>query len=124
MENLLGESPKFRISEWQKQDSENIYTLKRNTAWNEDKKKETLTKGTIEKGHYKPGIGKPPNELIDFEKLRHKDIGVVSFINPKLWKKAKWRGTAYLTTKKTKYPPLIALGFKNEEAAKKYLGAG
>ena len=63
----------------------------------------------------KPGDGEPPEELIDSERLTHRDIKVQDLIKIRLWDRTVWCGTGFAI-----YPngdiELIVL-FDNEQAA-------
>lgn len=48
---------------------------------------------------------------------RHTDVSVHTVINPHLWKKARWRGTAYASFGED-YPPIIGLMFDETETGK------
>lgn len=60
----------------------------------------------------------PPEELSDVEHLKHRDRQVFSLINIPLWNKAGWSGTIYATPEDRTALPLLALGFKDEDAGK------
>ena len=59
-------------------------------------------------------------EQVDINTIgkNHRDLDVRSIINIHLWDRAKWRGTAFFHFAPDQ-PPLLALMFENEEAARK-----
>ncbi|MCG6558278.1 hypothetical protein MB818_08710 [Ruegeria sp. 1NDH52C] len=64
---------------------------------------------------FNPGKGEPPPDLVDFDRLSHRQRRVLSPINLKKWDKAGWIGVAMGT-----YPgvtPILGLIFENEGAA-------
>lgn len=69
-----------------------------------------------EDGTPKFGQGEPPPDLVDFNRITHKQRRVVSPINIKKWDKAKWIGVAVGTSPGA--APFLGLIFKNENAAR------
>lgn len=62
-----------------------------------------------------PGEGEPPPDLVDLDRLSHRQRRILSPINLKKWDKAGWKGVAMGT-----YPgvtPILGLIFENEGAA-------
>ena len=63
----------------------------------------------------KPGEGEPPEELLDGEKLTHRDIKIQGLIKIRLWDRTVWRGTGFAI-----YPdgtPELILLYEDEQAA-------
>ena len=60
----------------------------------------------------------PPSETVGTAIDSHQGITVRSVINVPLWERAKWSGAAYLAFA-AKAPPIVALLFRNREAAEK-----
>jgi hypothetical protein len=63
------------------------------------------------------GVGEPPEELLNTERLRHGQRRVLSLIDVELWSAAEWGGVA--TALYRSGPPVLALLFKNEEPARR-----
>lgn len=113
IENILGEAPKFRLSDWEVMAGAKRFALQRDVSWNHGINK-TIDKEAANDTTFMPGKGELPDELFGIDKLKHKDRKVISLINIPLWDKAEWRGTLYM-----RYPdslPVLAIGFKNAEA--------
>ncbi len=113
IENILGEAPKFRPSDWEVLVGTERFALQRDISWNHGIK-QTIDNEESEHASFMPGKGEPPDELFGIDKLKHKDRKVISLINIPLWDKAEWRGTLYM-----RYPdslPVLAIGFRNAEA--------
>jgi hypothetical protein len=112
--NILGISPKFRLSDWEPQGAAKSFPVQRKVAWNdglpkaEEKPAEAPLKTSEEE---------PPDELFGVDSLKHKDRRVLSLINIPLWDKAEWRGTAYLWHRDV--TPTLSLGFGKPELGKR-----
>ena len=114
MENILGQTPRFTLSDWEKFAGSNRYELRRNLPWHHGET--VINNSKTEVASLRPGKGEPPANLIDIDHLKHKDRPVISLINVPLWNKAEWGATAYIC-----YPeaiPILVLGYKNSEAAR------
>lgn len=112
--NILGASPKFRLSDWEPQGAAKSFPVKRNVAWDDGLPSPPEEK--LSEARLRPGEGEPPDELFGVDSLKHKDRRVLSLINIPLWDKAEWRGTAYLW-----HPgvtPTLSLGFDKPELGK------
>lgn len=116
LENILGHSPKLRLSDWESDDIQERFPLKRQAAWYEGSD-EVGDEETVSIFN-KIGQGDPPQDLFDNDKLKHRDIRVFSLINQALWNKAGWQATAYPYFPDSDQPPFIALGFTDAEAGK------
>jgi len=113
--NIVGNAPKFRISDWEKPHTKALFPLRRTSEWNENLKKE-LPKAP---GHeLKPGEGAPPSNLLDFSNLKHKERKVLSLINIPLWDRARWTATIYAFVANSNQPPILGLAFNDANAGK------
>ena len=116
--NILGEKPKYHLSDWNIGKKIRCFFLKREKTWNEDLE-QTVERGKEEKLIFpKIGEGLPKKKLFGIDNLKHSERPVFSLINVPLWNKAEWKATAYIYSPDIEAVPIIALGFRNEEAAK------
>lgn len=61
-----------------------------------------------------------PDKLQDFKVTKHNDTRVLTIINQRLWDKAKWAGTGFISTiEESNEPPVIALMFEDQDSATK-----
>jgi hypothetical protein len=112
--NILGTSPKFRLSDWEPQGAAKSFPVQRNVAWDDG-----LPSPPKEKRSETPlstGEGEPPDKLFGVDSLKHKDRRVLSLINIPIWDKAEWCGTAYLWHPDV--TPTLSLGFGKPELGK------
>jgi hypothetical protein len=116
VENILGDRPKFRLSDWKADASGTSFPPQRKLPWDDGLKERSSERDTTPI-MTKPGTGEPPAELLDVESLKHRDRRVFSFINIPLWNKAGWQGTAYGCRPDSNMPPILAPGFRDAEAA-------
>jgi hypothetical protein len=113
--NVLGASPKTRLASWTSEEA-SIYTLRRTEPWepaesmNDDERGDDLTSPRLMQG------AEPPPELLDLRS--HEQMETVSLIRKRLWDRAGWTGTAFLTDPANVYPPVFALVFRNREAGR------
>ena len=116
--NVLGHSPKTSISAWALP-SEKEYPLRRSEAWDfaDRRAAEGENTGGL-KPELKPGHGEVPKEILTSERIKHTDIKTVSFIRETLWNRAKWSGTGFLWDEGDSAPPVLALAFKEADAAR------
>lgn len=115
IDNLLGQSPKYRLSDWEGQTEVKQFRLQRGIAWNDGLTQESNDE-EVDMNTLEPAEGEPPDGLFGIDNLKHKDRRVFSLINIPLWDKAGWEATAYIC-----FPdsvPALALGFKNPDAAR------
>jgi hypothetical protein len=107
--NVVGSTPIFTIYEWL--NNEHTYALQRTEQI-------TFANPAPTKKQDKPsyGSGEPPPELHKTDNLKHSQRRVLSFIDVNLWDTAKWRGAAVAIYEK--HPPILALMFENEKAAR------
>ncbi len=115
--NVLGASPKTRLSSWIDKDI-TVYPLRRSEPWtpaeikDKDKGGDDLT--VIPPTHG----GEPPSELIDPNLRSHDQIETISLIRGRLWDRAGWTGTAFITDPTNENPPALAFIFSNREAGR------
>lgn len=109
--NIFGNLEWVKLSEWTDKITEILYTLKRSEQWIPKNKKQEPKKEKLRRGE-----GPAPKGIFDFNK-KHGDFKVLSIINVPLWDKASWSGTCFASYGE-QYPPVLGLGFENEEAAK------
>ena len=116
--NVLGSSPKTKTSKWKKGD-ERHYPLRRFQAWDAlDRGTELMDGKETRPPEFKVGQGEPPTEMLDTQTIKHTDIRAVSLIREAFWDRAGWSGTGYFTTLDDSMPPVLALMFKDQEAAR------
>jgi hypothetical protein len=68
--------------------------------------------------NWQPGKGDLPRDLLGSNSFKHRDIRTISLIRETLWNKALWCGTAFLTPRDGLHPPVLALMFRNADAAR------
>src|SRR5262249_25371700 len=92
--NVLGAAPKTRLVSWINEEA-SIYALRRTEPWvpveimNDDEQGDDVSSPRLMQG------AEPPPEL---QNLRsHEQIETVSLIRERLWDRAGWAGTAFLT---------------------------
>lgn len=114
LENIFGNAPKFQLSDWKLEGNTSNFPCKRDAPWNIG----LLEKAKDEKEPrpVRYGAGEPPSGLFSIDNLKHKDRKVISLINIPLWNKAQWQATVYICVPGN--VPIIALGFRDIEAAK------
>ncbi|MBI5656420.1 MAG: hypothetical protein HZC44_06205 [Geobacter sp.] len=113
--NVLGHQPKTRISDWADPKAKD-YPLKRSEVW--DAAIRHTPPESTNSERRKPAIGKgePPVDVVDASRTKHSQMETVSLIRQALWDRAGWSGTAFLMS--PYYPPVLALIFRNSEAAR------
>jgi hypothetical protein len=115
--NILGDSPKFRLSDWETGDIRERFPLNRKSPWSEglndvlEQEEESTIFDNL-------GDSEPPADQFEVDKLKHRDIKVFSLINGDLWERAGWQATAYIHFPNSDQPPYLALGFTDPEAGK------
>jgi hypothetical protein len=117
MGNLLGETPKIRIPDWtQAGNQDKSFPLLRKEPWSQGR---LIGQPSAGKVAPRPGVGEPPAELFDVERLKHRDRRVFSLINLDLWDKARWIGTGFImrADPRSEEPPFLTLLFENRQAA-------
>ena len=115
--NVLGHAPKTNITAWS-QPSAREYSLRRWEEWDSNHRRARQDRSTVDlRQELSPGEGDPPVELRDVERAKHTEIETVSLIREVLWDRANWVGTAFLLYEADTSPPILALLFRNAEAA-------
>jgi hypothetical protein len=115
--NILGENPKIRISDWTPAGNQGKgFPLLRKEPWSQGR---LVGKPAAERVAPRPGVGEPPAELFNVERLKHRDRRVFSLINLDLWDKARWAGIGYImpADPRSDEPPFLTLLFENPQAA-------
>lgn len=109
--NVLGERPKIRISDWTSEEGQKKkFPLLRQRAWNQGR---AIDKQKGEEVPPTPGTGDPPPEVLDVERLKHRDRKVFSLFNVHLWNMAGWNGTGFATAEDPNEPPFLVLIFED-----------
>jgi hypothetical protein len=115
LQNILGDRPKFRISDWDNKNSQKeTFPLLRKEPWDAGAIRNPQKGDAVRP---EPGKGEPPTALLDMESLKHRDRKVVSLINMDLWNKAGWAGTGFAISEAPDDVPYLVLMFKNRKAA-------
>jgi len=116
--NILGPSPKLRLSDWEISDGE-TFPLLRNEPWNSGQKQARPNSD-------KPTSDSAPDEdlplTFETEKLKHRDFTVLSVINIPLWDKAKWSGVVFGWGDEA-IPPILGLIFTDKHAGEQIFTA-
>jgi hypothetical protein len=112
---LFGDKDRLSIEDWI-EDSDKSHEITRVVQWcpktSEDPKASVSGQLTF-------GEGDPPEEMFDFERMKHTEVQVVSPIDVRKWDAAKWDGTFFMTVPGAPdVPPVLALSFVNREPAK------
>src|SRR5260221_10768367 len=113
--NIFGQTPKFKLSDWLDGFAMERFPLKRTIAWNQGQDDEHHNQN--HEFDWKPGAGEAPEGLFGVDNLKHKERRVFSLINMPLWDKANWGATAYIYVPKS--IPMLILGFGDADAAKR-----
>jgi tetratricopeptide (TPR) repeat protein len=116
--NVLGNEPKTRTSAWANPKARD-YPLKRSEVWDTAEKGKQADVGNKLKPHMPAmGKGEPPADVVDASRTKHSQMETVSLIREVLWNRAGWFGTAFIMSADYSFPPVLALMFKNAEAAR------
>jgi len=117
--NVLGHAAKTKTLNWSRSDAHD-YPLKRTEAWDaRDKRAESESDQDVEPVKRTFGKGDPPAELLEPGRIKHTQMETVSLIREVLWNQAKWSGTAFLWATDETMAPVLALVFRNAEAAER-----
>ena len=116
--NVLGSSPKTKLSKW-KEGQERHYPLSRFQPWDAFEQRTTLD-GTNDSPppEFKVGKGELPAEMLDIHNIKHTEIESITLIRDALWEPAGWSATGYATAIDDSTPPILALLFKDQQAAR------
>ncbi len=110
LNNVLGDNPKFRISDWAPLNQE-IYELRRKEVWD--------ISAPITPPQSRDNLENKPNEVMyDRNLVKHKDHLILSHINVDLWNNAEWSGTGFLHLPDNSAEPLLGIIFGNYEVGK------
>lgn len=114
VKNTLGNEPKFALTDWASVDGLAHYEQLRTVPWNHD----SLSAPAKPTETTPLQIAEPPTSepIPNFDIVRHNEIRVESLIDIDLWDKAKWKAMAFIT--QPDQPPVMGLGFGNNEAAR------
>ena len=112
IKNILGRSPKFRLSDWNNENNPRAFVVRRETPWHEG-----LIQTDTDEIIAEPvsGVGDTPKELRDRSGIKHSDRRVFSLINMPLWDRANWRATLYIWSESLDEEPLLALAFADSD---------
>jgi hypothetical protein len=115
--NVLGYQPKTRISAWTDPEVRD-YPLKRAEVWDAaEKSKQSNIDNNLKPLEPAIGKGEPPADVVDASRTKHSQMETVSLIREVLWNRAGWFGTAFIMSADYSFPPVLALMFKNADAA-------
>lgn len=115
MANLLGQSPKTLVPDWNTDHNPRAYLPRRTTSWHGgvfDRKDDTV------KSELKVGVGEIPEEIFNRGNTKHTERRVSSLIDMPLWNRAGWRGVLYIWPIELGLEPWMALGFDDGNAAR------
>ncbi|MFZ1321999.1 MAG: hypothetical protein WAT71_10640 [Ignavibacteria bacterium] len=115
IDNVLGKSPRFKHSDWEKMKVKNCYPLNRNCNWINNAGKNSLS--NLREKNIEKSVSL--NNLKNLEKIKHSDIKTISNINAPLWDKCEWRSIGFGYSPSTPEIPILTLGFINIEAGVK-----
>ena len=116
--SVFGESVKVQLSDWIKQDGHS-YEVLRDKPWRT--KKPANESNSMESVKF--SSDSPPTNLFDRERLKHTDQRVLTPIDTHLWNRAQWRGTVFEWSLDPGDPPILAIGFEDEEAGQEIFRA-
>jgi hypothetical protein len=117
--NILGSSPKLRLTDWETADGE-IFPQLRSEPWNYGQS------SPADADISRPAQSKKQGGLpltFDTEQLKHRDFTVMSVINIPMWNKAKWRGAGFIGAMDPTIPPVMALLFEDKQAGAQIFAA-
>ena len=121
--NVLGSSPKTETSDLKKSDAR-LYPLCRYQVWDtSDRGDSSSDANGTRTPDFEKGQGEPSADVPDPETIKHTDMEAISLIRESLWDRAGWSGTAYFVVPDHSRPPVLALIFKNPEAARQIFRA-
>ncbi len=112
--NILGEPPKFKLSDWETADTHERFPLLRKRSWKDGLQKEPAPGEPISI-YENLGTDEPPEKT---QEIKHTDLNVFSLINSDLWERAGWQAVGYIYTPTSDRVPMLALGFTNLEVSK------
>lgn len=112
--NVLGESPKYRVSDLVDAKEGKLTKQLRSKPWDEGLAKSLTELSHGERKTLNLAEGPPPDNMLGVDGLKHRDLKVYSPINMPLWDRAKWRGAAFACY--SDLPPELFLGFFDFES--------
>lgn len=110
-QRVFGADPKVKLTSWI-DDTDTTYPLRRE----EDPRP---GKTAPQAAPLQMGEGEPPEEPLDFSRVRHSDMRVVSLIDTESWNRAQWSGTFFMYTDSPAHPPVLGLMFQDAPAARR-----
>jgi hypothetical protein len=116
VENILGDNPKLRISEWRPDGNTDFLPIRRSACWNSEITKPATTE-KLDLISPKPGENDSLPDLQNFNVMKHRDRKIFSLININLWDRAGWSATGFGLIPNL-HLPFLALLFQNETASK------
>lgn len=113
LRNLLGPSPRLRLSDWADATTGPSYECLRTLPWSHGLPP-TAPASEVQPDELQLGEGAPPEALF---KVRHDEREVHSLIDIARWDAARWRGVGYVYRSEHWPIPAIALLFEDGRAA-------
>ena len=114
--NVLGRSPRTRLSDWLQGDEVEYVNL-RSQPW---RPSETVSSpATSGQRPEEPSASVRPDTWEGFGEIDQRQIRTLSLIDIALWDSAKWKGTAFMWDEDHKQPPLLGILFENSKHAAK-----
>lgn len=109
--SVLGKVPKIRLADWVDHEGQDFPVL-RDRPWRAE-----TSKGTDDSLNLLQfGNGLSPADLTENEVLKHTDQRILNPIDIPMWDRAQWRGTVFELSSIPGPPPILAIGFENEDA--------
>lgn len=112
--NVLGDTPKLLLSDWEKEPRTREYPPLRTEPWSVHLPKATDDQDSASAWSKRSEGPPPPELLLDMRTAKHGERKVVSLIDSLLWDKAKWSATAFMCTLNDCTPPVLGIGFQDE----------
>jgi hypothetical protein len=112
--NVLGHTPKITLASW-KRDAKTSYPIQRDIPWQPDPPPNISNTKTVQQSTPASTDSKLPFNLLDPDKITHQKIRTISLIRTRLWERAGWAGTMFVTYEQDISPPILGLIFKNPE---------
>lgn len=115
--NVLGYSPKTNIDLWSYPQARD-YAPKRGEEWDASTRRtRQVQKPSTQLSPAKDSKDRSSPLATEPAGVKHSQMETISLIRESLWDRAKWSGTAYFLTADDAEPPIIALLFKDQQAA-------
>jgi len=117
--NIMGKSPKIRLSDWELNNSDKHFISRRASSWNSKTTQNISDEITSIPSQL--GDDKSPLKIKNTDHLKHQDRKILSLIDINLWNKAGWQGTGLGLFPINQNVPLLGLAllFQDENASKK-----